>query len=191
MVFAWSALSIDYCPTPGKPDNFHDVARKLDTPVLGELPLVEGVSTSADGGYPYVLTNIKMVESTDGDGGLTWRSNMAQVAERVTSALWKSWSTRPVGNLILRESYFQGIYYLMCFPCGLSQLHRGVYSNSLLGRITSNTIMCVSGQCYHMHSRSALGYQGERLNSPGICKPGLLDEIRLVRSLYCSCRRAC
>ncbi|PPQ90159.1 hypothetical protein CVT25_012470 [Psilocybe cyanescens] len=74
----------------GKPDNFHDVARKLDTPVLGELPLVEGVSTSADGGYPYVLTNIKMVESTDGDGGLTWRSNMAQVAERVTSALWKS-----------------------------------------------------------------------------------------------------
>jgi hypothetical protein len=29
----------------GKPDNFRNVAKLLDVPVLGELPLAEGVST--------------------------------------------------------------------------------------------------------------------------------------------------
>ncbi|KAF8875028.1 P-loop containing nucleoside triphosphate hydrolase protein [Gymnopilus junonius] len=74
----------------GKPDNFNNVAQKLDVPVLGELPLVEGVSSGADAGYPYVLSSIDAVKSSDGEGGLTWRSNMAQVAEKVAASLWKT-----------------------------------------------------------------------------------------------------
>ncbi|KAJ3506389.1 hypothetical protein NLJ89_g6896 [Agrocybe chaxingu] len=71
----------------GKPDNFHKVTERLQVPVLGELPLVEGVSASADGGFPYVLNNIASVEKTDGSGGLAWRTNMAQVATHVASSL--------------------------------------------------------------------------------------------------------
>jgi len=73
----------------GKADSFNKVADRLKVPVLGELPLVEGVSMSADRGFPYVLST-STVETSDGRGGITWRDNMAQVAERVASSLWVS-----------------------------------------------------------------------------------------------------
>jgi len=81
-------------PTPrylfGKPDNFRNVAKRLEVPILGELPLVEGVSTSGDGGYPFVLSSSGVVKEVHGTGGVTWRDNMFYVAERVASALWNN-----------------------------------------------------------------------------------------------------
>ncbi|KAH9476011.1 Iron-sulfur protein NUBPL [Psilocybe cubensis] len=74
----------------GETKNFYDVASKLHTPVLGELPLVEGVSRSSDQGYPYVLRDSKSVDLDDGNGDVVWRSNMAQIAASVNSALWKN-----------------------------------------------------------------------------------------------------
>ncbi len=59
----------------------------LDIPILGELPLVEGVSTSADGGYPFVL---KTVSEKEDVGGFSWKNTMNQVAERTVAELWKS-----------------------------------------------------------------------------------------------------
>jgi len=73
---------------PGKSDNFHKVAQRLEIPVLGELPLVEGVSASADRGSSYLLNNLATVEAADGAGGLAWRSNIAQAAEQVAASLW-------------------------------------------------------------------------------------------------------
>ncbi|KAF9541429.1 P-loop containing nucleoside triphosphate hydrolase protein [Agrocybe pediades] len=74
----------------GKPDNFHKVAQRLEIPVLGELPLVEGVSASADRGSSYMLNNLASVEASDGEGGLTWRTNMARAAEQIAGSLWKT-----------------------------------------------------------------------------------------------------
>ncbi|KAF9478340.1 P-loop containing nucleoside triphosphate hydrolase protein [Pholiota conissans] len=77
-------------PTPrylfGKPDNFRTVSDRLGLPILGELPLAEGVSTSADGGYPYVLKNV--VEAHD-VGGFRWKATMNEVAEQTAGELWK------------------------------------------------------------------------------------------------------
>ncbi|KAF8173048.1 P-loop containing nucleoside triphosphate hydrolase protein [Pholiota molesta] len=77
-------------PTPrylfGKPDGFRNVANRLGLPILGELPLAEGVSTSADGGYPFVL---KSVQEADDMGGFRWKATMDQVAERTAADLWK------------------------------------------------------------------------------------------------------
>lgn len=55
--------------------------------MLGELPLVEGVSTSADGGYPFVLKTVS--EKVD-VGGFAWKNTMNQVAEQTVGVLWKS-----------------------------------------------------------------------------------------------------
>jgi ATP-binding protein involved in chromosome partitioning len=78
-------------PTPqylfGKPDNFRRVAQRLDIPVLGELPLVQGVSMSADGGWPFVLSSPKSVQETDAKGGVTWKESMMQIASSAVSAL--------------------------------------------------------------------------------------------------------
>jgi len=75
-------------PTPqylfGKPDNFRSVAQRLDIPVLGELPLVQGVSISADGGWPFVLSSPKSGQQMD---GVTWKESMMQIASSVLSAL--------------------------------------------------------------------------------------------------------
>ena len=71
----------------GKPDNFRSVAQRLDIPVLGELPLVQGVSISADGGWPFVLSNPKSGQEKDAMGGVTWKERMMQVASSVVSAL--------------------------------------------------------------------------------------------------------
>ncbi|KAF8972158.1 P-loop containing nucleoside triphosphate hydrolase protein [Flammula alnicola] len=74
----------------GKPDAFHKVADRLGVPVLGDLPLVEGVSTSTDGGYPFVLNSAASIEAANDEGGATWKASMVQIADRVASELWKS-----------------------------------------------------------------------------------------------------
>ncbi|TFK24560.1 P-loop containing nucleoside triphosphate hydrolase protein [Coprinopsis marcescibilis] len=68
----------------GKPDRFRAVADKLQVPILGELPLASGVSTSADGGYPYVLANQKDQGNT---GGRQWSEKMMGVAEQVATTI--------------------------------------------------------------------------------------------------------
>ena len=75
---------------PGNAERFHSVAKALQVPVLGELPLVEGVSLSADAGYPYVLKNASSIEEADGLGGSTWDASMKQIAEQVAANLWKT-----------------------------------------------------------------------------------------------------
>ena len=69
----------------GKPDNFRSVAQRLDIPVLGELPLVQGVSMSADGGWPFVLSSPKSVQETM--AGVIWKESMMQIASSAVSAL--------------------------------------------------------------------------------------------------------
>ena len=71
----------------GKPDNFRNVASLLTVPVLGELPLVEGVSAASDAGRSYVLTP-SATNEIDGDGGLRWKIGMAEIAEEVDIALF-------------------------------------------------------------------------------------------------------
>ena len=71
----------------GKPDSFRSVAERLDIPVLGELPLVQGVSMSADGGWPFVLSSPKSVQETDAMGGVTWKESMVRIASSAVSAL--------------------------------------------------------------------------------------------------------
>ena len=68
----------------GKPNNFRSVASSLGIPVLGEIPLVEGVSAASDAGRSYVLSS----DGGDGDGGLRWRDGMAEIAEKVDMALF-------------------------------------------------------------------------------------------------------
>lgn len=70
----------------GKPDAFRSVAQRLGVPVLGELPLVQGVSASADEGWPYVL-GVATKGDDDGAGGADWRAAMKRVAERVALGL--------------------------------------------------------------------------------------------------------
>ncbi|KAF5330549.1 hypothetical protein D9619_005239 [Psilocybe cf. subviscida] len=70
-------------------ERFHSVAKALQVPVLGELPLVEGVSQSADAGFPYVLKNESSIEEADGMGGSTWNTSMKKIAEQVAANLWK------------------------------------------------------------------------------------------------------
>lgn len=72
----------------GKPDTFRSVASRLALPILGELPLVEGVSAASDAGKSYVLSSLSATEAIDGDGGLRWKSGMAEIAEKVDMALF-------------------------------------------------------------------------------------------------------
>lgn len=68
----------------GKPDAFRSVAQRLGVPVLGELPLVQGVSASADEGWPYVLA---AKGDHDGPGGADWRAAMKRIAEQLALGL--------------------------------------------------------------------------------------------------------
>lgn len=74
----------------GKPDNFRNVAKRLEVPILGELPLVEGVSTSGDSGYPFVLGSAGALKEAHGTAGASWSDNMLHVAKRVASTLWNN-----------------------------------------------------------------------------------------------------
>ncbi|KAF9219302.1 P-loop containing nucleoside triphosphate hydrolase protein [Gyrodon lividus] len=79
------------CTTPhqlfGSPDNFRSVTSTLDVPVLGELPLVRGVSIGGDSGIPYALTASSQQTETDGAGGAVWRNVMENAAKRVWESL--------------------------------------------------------------------------------------------------------
>ncbi|KAF8996031.1 P-loop containing nucleoside triphosphate hydrolase protein [Cyathus striatus] len=70
----------------GKPDKFRATAHRLDVPILGELPLVQGVSTSADGGWPFVLGGGTEAEK-NGEGGRQWKEAMSTAAESVCASL--------------------------------------------------------------------------------------------------------
>jgi len=84
-----------FCPTCtsphylfGSPDLFRGTARDLRVDILGELPLVQGVSSSGDQGVPYALVGGEKKVAEDGAGGVEWSTSMEQVAEKV----WKSLS---------------------------------------------------------------------------------------------------
>ncbi|KAF7324849.1 P-loop containing nucleoside triphosphate hydrolase protein [Mycena kentingensis (nom. inval.)] len=70
------------CQTPhrlfGPTESFHEVASRLEIPVLGELPLVPGVSIGGDGGVPFALTDNAMTS-----GGQLWNDEMNKVAVRI------------------------------------------------------------------------------------------------------------
>lgn len=48
---------------------------------------MQGVSKSADEGWPFVLSSLKSVQETDGVGGVAWKESMMQVASSVVSAV--------------------------------------------------------------------------------------------------------
>ncbi|KIM56549.1 hypothetical protein SCLCIDRAFT_17148 [Scleroderma citrinum Foug A] len=79
------------CATPhylfGSPAAFRSIAASLDVPVLGELPLVKGVSVGGDNGVPYVLTSSKEQAEEDSAGGAVWRNVMQEIAGTVWHAL--------------------------------------------------------------------------------------------------------
>ncbi|KAF7977554.1 hypothetical protein HWV62_3346 [Athelia sp. TMB] len=76
------------CTTPhhlfGSPDKFRSTAAQVGVDVLGELPLVPGVSSGGDEGVPYALTSRT---EKDGAGGAEWRSTMDAIAARVWASL--------------------------------------------------------------------------------------------------------
>lgn len=69
------------CATPhyifGPPDSFRSTASHLGASILGELPLVAGVSSSSDRGVPYML---------EAAGDEEWKSTMKRIADEV----WKT-----------------------------------------------------------------------------------------------------
>ncbi|KAH7905722.1 P-loop containing nucleoside triphosphate hydrolase protein [Hygrophoropsis aurantiaca] len=73
----------------GSPDAFRTTAHKLGVDVLGELPLVKGVSTGGDNGIPYALSCNDQQKEEDGAGGAVWRNVMADAATKVYSKLFK------------------------------------------------------------------------------------------------------
>ncbi|KZP09184.1 P-loop containing nucleoside triphosphate hydrolase protein [Athelia psychrophila] len=76
------------CTTPhhlfGSPDKFRSTASQLGVDVLGELPLVPGVSAGGDEGTPYALAPRA---GHDGVGGVEWKATMDNVAARVWAEL--------------------------------------------------------------------------------------------------------
>ena len=76
------------CDTPhelyGSAERFTYVASQLGAHVLGQLPLVPGVSTSGDGGRPYALVGGGAAE---GKGAEMWKSEMGAVADAVWDTL--------------------------------------------------------------------------------------------------------
>jgi len=69
----------------GSPDAFRNTASLLDIEVLGELPLVPGVSSGGDEGVPYALLADER-RRHDGLAGSQWMETMAAVAAKI----WKS-----------------------------------------------------------------------------------------------------
>ncbi|KAI0320137.1 P-loop containing nucleoside triphosphate hydrolase protein [Amylostereum chailletii] len=82
------------CTTPhhlfGTPDRFNAVAEQLGVPVLGQLPLLPGVSTSGDRGAPYALVGDSALQQGAGEGALKWKAGMNAVADRVWDVLYPS-----------------------------------------------------------------------------------------------------
>ncbi|KAI0361845.1 P-loop containing nucleoside triphosphate hydrolase protein [Trametes cingulata] len=78
------------CTTPhelfGSPAAFRATAARFGVEVLGELPLVPGVSQGGDRGVPYALSST----STSDPGGKEWKETMAGVASKVWQFLQRS-----------------------------------------------------------------------------------------------------
>lgn len=79
------------CTTPhhlfGSPDAFRGIAARLGVDILGELPLVQGVSSGGDQGVPYALIVDKKTNEVDGMGGVAWKTTMENVAGKVWISL--------------------------------------------------------------------------------------------------------
>ncbi|OSX62455.1 hypothetical protein POSPLADRAFT_1142964 [Postia placenta MAD-698-R-SB12] len=76
------------CTTPhalfGPPEAFRAVAARAGVPVLGELPLVPGVSAGSDRGVPFALLGDV---NADAGGAREWRDTMRAVAAQVWRTL--------------------------------------------------------------------------------------------------------
>jgi len=70
----------------GSPAGFRSTAERLHIDILGELPLVPGVSAGGDEGVPYALLSSEKRQN-DGTGGDEWIEEMGGVARRVWSSL--------------------------------------------------------------------------------------------------------
>jgi len=83
------------CSTPhqlfGSSDSFRTTASRLDVNILGELPLVPGVSTGGDRGVPYALTK---ADNNAGGGREEWLGVMEDVAASVWRSLMSSSHSR-------------------------------------------------------------------------------------------------
>ncbi|KAH9853198.1 P-loop containing nucleoside triphosphate hydrolase protein [Lenzites betulinus] len=81
------------CTTPhelfGPPAAFRATAAQFGVDVLGELPLVPGVSRGGDCGVPYALHSTAGADGTIDPGGKEWRETMAGVAGKVWQFLSK------------------------------------------------------------------------------------------------------
>jgi ATP-binding protein involved in chromosome partitioning len=64
----------------GSSERFNSIAKQLGVQVLGELPLVPGVSMSGDGGKPYSLVG---GSKTDGKASEWWNGEIEKVASNV------------------------------------------------------------------------------------------------------------
>ena len=71
----------------GSPNAFRDTATHLGLSILGELPLVQGVSSGGDQGVPYALVMDKKTKMEDGVGGVEWKRSMESVASKVWTSL--------------------------------------------------------------------------------------------------------
>ena len=82
LVLNTSHFTCPSCTTPhyifGSPDAFRSTADRLGAKILGELPLVAGVSSSSDKGVPYML---------ESEGNEEWQSTMKSIANAVWKAL--------------------------------------------------------------------------------------------------------
>ncbi|RPD63149.1 P-loop containing nucleoside triphosphate hydrolase protein [Lentinus tigrinus ALCF2SS1-6] len=78
------------CSSPhelfGSPASFRATAARFGVDVLGELPLVPGVSQGGDRGVPYALYNAQEAGEA---GGKQWKDTMAGVASKVWQFLSK------------------------------------------------------------------------------------------------------
>ncbi len=72
------------CSSPhelfGSPASFRATAARFGVDVLGELPLVPGVSHGGDRGVPYTLSSAQEAGEA---GGKQWKETMAGVANKV------------------------------------------------------------------------------------------------------------
>ncbi|KAM5538226.1 hypothetical protein V8D89_008113 [Ganoderma adspersum] len=77
------------CSTPhelfGSPASFRATAQHYGVDILGELPLVPGVSRGGDHGVPYALYSPDNNHGVIDPGGKEWKDTMADVA----SAVWQ------------------------------------------------------------------------------------------------------
>ncbi len=81
LVLNQSHFICENCSTPhylfGSPDRFREAAKLMEVDVLGELPLVPGVSEGGDSGIPYALSARNEA----------WNEVMRGVAEKVWATL--------------------------------------------------------------------------------------------------------